>query len=212
MGVREALRRFGTAEPDLSRVPRGWPAERVRQEKLVDGTELRLRPILPDDGVELQEALKRLSSRTRWLRFHAPIDHFSEDQLRHLVEVDHHNREAIVAEVREGWRHWQPVAVARWDRDLNRPDEAELAIVLDDAFQGRGLGVVLLSALAEIARDEEGIRVLTGDVIAENRAMLGLLERVGVVTERRSDGSVVHTRTWLVDPDDREPDPEGRLP
>lgn len=211
MGVREVLRRFGTAEPDLSRVPDGWPADRVQEMRLEDGTHVRLRPVLPDDGVELQEALKRLSPRTRWLRFHAPVDRFTDDQLRYLVEVDHHDREALVAEVRDGWRAWQPVAVARWHRDLNRPDEAELAIVIEDEYQGRGLGLVLLTALAEIARDEENICVLTGEVIAENRGMLGLLERVGVATERRGDGSVVHTRTWLVEPDDRE-DLEGTLP
>lgn len=195
-------RSFGTRQVDLEAVPAGWPSHRIRRTELASGTQLRIRPALPDDGVELQEGLKRLSERTRWLRFHAPVDHFSDAQLRHLVEVDHHDQEALVAEVREGASRWQPVAVARWYRDAARPDEAELAIVVEDAFQGRGVGRRLLDALVAVARDEAGIRVLTGEVLAENRGMLGMLEHVGVRTDVAPEGTVVHTRTWLVDPGD----------
>ena len=180
-------------------VSEDWPSERVRVLALASGTEVRFRPAIPEDADHLREGLARLSERTKWLRFHAPVDRLNNEQVRWLVDVDHHDREALVAEVRVGLRRWQPVGVARWFRDPEIPAEAEIAIVVEDAYQGRGIGRRLLSHLADIARDEEGIEVLVGEVLAENRGMLAMLEQVGVRTEHRAEGAVVHTRTWLGD-------------
>ncbi|HEX9766762.1 MAG TPA: GNAT family N-acetyltransferase [Nitriliruptorales bacterium] len=197
--VRRRLREHGTPMADVADAPEGWPADRVTMMELASGTQLRIRPALPDDGVELQEGLKRLSERTRWLRFHAPVDHLTNAQLRYLVEVDHHDREALVAEVRVAVGNWQPVAVARWDCDRERPEQAEIAIVVEDAYQGRGIGRRLLARLAEVAV-EEGITLFTGEILAENRDMLAMLDHIGVATEATLEGTVVHTRTWLVNP------------
>lgn len=203
--TRSLVRRwFGTPEPDLSQLPDGYPAHRIVEDRLPDGTEVRCRPILPDDAVELRRGLERLSERTRWLRFHAPVHELSDAEVRMLVDVDHHDREALVAEVRTGsrWvpglRHWQPVGVARYAR--TGPEEAEVAIVVEDAWQGRGIGRWLLGRLVAAAR-EEGIRRLIGEVLAENQVALRLAEAPGLRVERHEDGTVVHLVAHLDEPD-----------
>lgn len=206
VGVGRLLRHHGTPEPDLAAPPEGYPAHRVRDTELPDGTPVRLRPIVPDDALELRAGLKRLSERTRWLRFHSPVSDLPDDQLRHLATVDHHDREAIVAEVQVD-RCWQPIGVARFDRTGEA--EAELAIVVEDEYQARGVGGLLLDHLIEAAR-EEGIDRLLGEVLAENRAVLGLLSGRGVALDAVREGTVLHTTTWLVEPPADEPAPPAR--
>jgi GNAT superfamily N-acetyltransferase len=77
-------------------------------------------------------------------------------------------------------------------RDVDDPTHAELAITVLDRWQGRGLGRVLLDAVADRARDE-GITCLTAEVLSENRPMLGLLRRAGPVTlDREGDTTIAH--------------------
>ncbi|MDX1511892.1 MAG: hypothetical protein R3249_11135, partial [Nitriliruptorales bacterium] len=72
-------------------VPEDWPSERVREIELASGTEVRFRPAIPEDAEHLREGLARLSERTRWLRFHAPVDRRNNEQVRWLVDVGHHD-------------------------------------------------------------------------------------------------------------------------
>lgn len=187
---------LGTPEPDLADAPSGYPHERVSEGRLSDGTALRIRPILDEDGPELRAGLRRLSERTRWLRFHAVIHDFTDETLQRLAQVDHHAREALIAEVKvgsrvvPGARHWQPVAVARWEP--LEPGEAEFAIVVEDAYQGRGIGGRLLAALAEAARSE-GLGTLRAEVLAENRGAVELFRRMGPLAVEH-DGTVLHVR------------------
>lgn len=140
---------------------------------------VRVRPVELDDGPALQAGLACLSPRSRWLRFHQPIRRFTPEQLRALVEVDHHDREALLAEIELPDGAWQLIAVARYAR-VPSPEapRAELAVVVGDRWQRRGVARMLVERLAALAL-ERGIAAFEGELLTENRPMLQFLRDVG---------------------------------
>jgi GNAT superfamily N-acetyltransferase len=123
-----------------SEYPAHWEADVV----LRDGRPCHLRPIRPDDSARLVEFHSRLSAETIYFRFFAPYPELSERDVTRFVNVDYTDRVALVAT--EGG---ELIAVARFDR-LN-PRDAEVAFVVRDDHQSRGLGAVLLEHLAAAA-------------------------------------------------------------
>jgi RimJ/RimL family protein N-acetyltransferase len=157
----------------------------VRAERLTlrDGTRVDVRPIRGDDRARLQRAFDRLSAESRRRRFLVPMARLSSAMLTYLTEVDHHDHEALVAldpATGEG------VGVARFVRLRGRREAAEAAVTVADAWQGRGLGTLLVELLAQRARDE-GVRRFTALLLADNDDMLDLLARLGAlrVVDRR---------------------------
>jgi GNAT superfamily N-acetyltransferase len=129
--------------------------------------ELLLRPIAPDDKELLVAGLGRLSDRSVYQRFLSPKPRLSSSELRYLTEVDMLDHYALVAVLAK--RPDLLVAVGRWVRDDERPWEAEVAIVVADDLQGRGVGRTLGTALADAAI-ERGVRRFTATMLPENRA------------------------------------------
>jgi GNAT superfamily N-acetyltransferase len=145
--------------------------------QLRDGATIILRPIRAADRDQLLDGFERLSPESRYRRFLVPVDELPERMVRYLTEVDHHDHEAIVAlDPVSG----HGVGVARFVRRADRPDVAEAAVTVADDWQGRGLGTLLLDALAARGR-EEGIATFTGTLLATNREMLDVLRRVARV-------------------------------
>ncbi|WP_051324118.1 GNAT family N-acetyltransferase [Candidatus Solirubrobacter pratensis] len=108
-----------------------------------------------------------------------------------FAEIDHVDHEAIGALAdRAG------VGVARYVRDTDRPHMAEAAVVVIDAWQGRGLGAKLLRRLCARAT-ENGIRVFTATLLASSDAMLALLSRLGAVEVRRREGPAIEVDVEL---------------
>jgi len=142
---------------------------------LADGTPVVVRPIRPADGPLLQEGLRRLSDRTRYLRFHAPRGDFSPEELRALTDVDGETHFALAAFTPRSHRM---VAVGRFVRGAAAAAEAEIALVVGDALQGKGLGGLLLSRLRDAALERNVTRFI-GTVLEENRAMRHLLRKFG---------------------------------
>jgi GNAT superfamily N-acetyltransferase len=137
---------------------------------LRDGSRVRIRQGVPGDRELLIRGFERLSPDSRYRRFLVPMVALREDQIDQLTDVDHRDREAIIAldEAGEG------IAVARYVRDPDRPDAAEVAVTVIDDWQGRGLGTLLLDMITARAR-EEGISVFTALMLAANTEMLDLL-------------------------------------
>jgi acyl-CoA synthetase (NDP forming) len=102
------------------------------------------------------------------------------------VEVDHHDREAFVAELGD-----RLIAVGRYERLGPAATEAEVAFVVEDAHQGRGVGSVLLEHLAEAARDA-GISRFVAEVLPQNGVMLRVFADAGYQVRRRYTDGVVH--------------------
>ena len=136
-----------------------------------------LRPVRPDDKWLLAEGFARLSAESRYRRFLAPIPELSEEQLRYFTEVDHHDHEALAALDPVTGRG---VGIARFVRLVDRSQVAEAAVTVADDWQGRGLGTLLLEALAQRAR-EEGVSTFTALLLATNREMLEVLEHIARV-------------------------------
>lgn len=150
---------------------------RAREAALADGTRVLFRPIVPGDKAMLQEGLTRLSEESRYLRFFSSIDHFSERQLRYLTEIDYVNHYAWVAILADS-PELPGIGVARWVRLQGRPEIAEGAVVVVDAFQGRGIGKTLLW-LAAYSAIERGIRAFQMYTLGDNAKVLRLLEELG---------------------------------
>jgi len=142
-----------------------------RELALADGTSVLVREIRPEDAPALQRLVGRLSEQTIHLRFFGPMKQLSDKQARYFAEVDGKNRYALVALDPEDEE--EIVAVVRYDRESST-DRAEYAALVEDRFQGRGLGFGLTRALVEAAR-ERGIRDFEALVLPENRGMLRLL-------------------------------------
>ncbi len=153
---------------------------------LSDGTTVQLRPIRPADAPGIVAMHSRFSERTRYLRYFSPYPRIPERDLRRFVNVDHHDREAFVVLVSD-----QIVAVGRYERLGPAATEAEVAFVVEDAYQGRGIGSVLLEHLADAAR-RVGIPTFVAEVLPANNAMLRVFADFGYQVRRQFADGVVH--------------------
>lgn len=154
---------------------------------LKDGSTLHLRPIRLDDQERLLGLFYRLSPHTVYLRFHHVMTQMPADEVRRFCTVDYDNTFALVATLGEDTDE-RIIAVGRYYR-LPRGDSAEVAFVVEDAHQGRGIGTHLLEQLAAIAR-EKGIRLFEAEVLAENEQMMEVLKDMGFRTDRQLDYGV----------------------
>jgi len=161
--------------------PGAWEADVV----LADGGTVHVRPIVPSDADALVDLHGRLSERSRYLRFFGPYPRIPQRQLDRFTIVDHHDRVAFVALLGD-----QVVAVGRYDRLRGGPS-AEVALVVDDDHQGRGLGSILLEHLAAAAR-ERGLGRFVAEVLGENGQMVRVFRDAGYRVSRAIEEGVLH--------------------
>jgi GNAT superfamily N-acetyltransferase len=159
--------------------------------RLADNTLLYLREIRADDKERLLASMDCLSEKSRQRRFLGPKHTLSPRELRYLTEVDGRDHYAIVAvdPVTD-----DIVAVGRWVRLVSDPADAEAAIVVCDALQGKGLGKELARRLADAAR-ERGIERIHASMLSDNPPAHALMR---VIAERLSDGGHDHGVRELV--------------
>jgi RimJ/RimL family protein N-acetyltransferase len=154
---------------------------------LRDGTRVHMRPIRPADAPRLVALYDRLSRDTRYQRFFSVMRRLPPDWACFLAEVDYRTRLALVVEGPD-----DPdtlIAVARYEQ-AGEPGTAEVAFVVQDGWQDRGLGTVLFRELLDAAA-ANGIERFRAWVLADNRRMLDLVERLGEVTRRSIEQGVV---------------------
>jgi acetyltransferase len=145
-----------------------------------DGVPVTIRPIRPEDAQIEREFVASLSADTRSLRFMGPLKELSAAMLARFTQVDYDREMALIATVDEMGCE-REIAVCRYA--LNADEHScEFAIVVAEAWQGRGLGRHLMARLIDIAR-ERGIRRMTGDILAANRGMLELAARLGFILD-----------------------------
>ncbi len=160
--------------------PREWEADVV----LTDGGTAHLRPMRADDADRLREFHARLSKETVYNRFFAYRPRLSDADVARFTQVDHVDRVALVAVL-----HGEIIGVVRYDRPEGST-QGEVAFVVEDAHQGRGLGPVLLEHLAAAGR-ERGVTSFRADTLPSNRAMLGVFRTAGFEVHRElADGYV----------------------
>jgi len=150
--------------------------------------EVTTRPVRDDDEPRFVRLWPRLSMETRYRRFHAPVHRLPREVVDRLVHVDHGAREAVVAVV-----GGEVIGVARYDRSPQDAGEAEFAVVVEDAWQGAGVGRQLLTALTALAATR-GVRTLTATVQADNDRMVRLVHRLLPGATLRPDSGVYTVR------------------
>ncbi|GAA4242713.1 bifunctional GNAT family N-acetyltransferase/acetate--CoA ligase family protein [Actinomadura meridiana] len=160
------------------RYPDQWEADVV----LSDGGTAHLRPIRPADGGLLRDFHSRLSPESIYYRFFSPRPTLSDRDVEHFTHVDHDRRVGLIATIGE-----EMVAVVRYDRIDS--GTAEVAFLVEDAHQGRGLGPVLLEHIAAAAR-ERGVRRFVASVLPDNRRMTRVFREAGFRAEQRYEEGV----------------------
>jgi RimJ/RimL family protein N-acetyltransferase len=154
---------------------------------LKDGSEVIVRQVRPEDKPLFVAGWERFGEESRYKRFMGHKRRLTMDELVRFTELDHVDHEAVGAldsRAREG------LGVARYLRLPKRPDVAEVAIAVIDAWQGRGLGRVLLRRLTARAA-ENRIHKFTASLFTDNRAMLALFQRLGEVRVIGGEGRVL---------------------
>lgn len=161
--------------------------------RLPDGTPVLIRPLTSADAEELKRGLEHLSPQSAYRRFLGTPPALNATTLRYLTDVDHTNHEALgAADPSTG----HGIGIARFVRSTEAPTHAEIALAIADAWQARGLGTLLLDALATRARTV-GITTFTGLVLADNIGMLKLFERLGPTTHHPAGAGTVEVVTEL---------------
>ena len=165
----------------------GVVARFPRQVKLRNGMRVRMRAIRPDDESRLVQLYDALSQDSRYHRFFTVMRRPPPDWARYLANVDYVRRLALVVEAPRDPQAL--IAVARYEA-TTQADCAEVAFVVQDTWQNRGLGTVLFRELLEAASNN-GITRFCAWVLADNRRMLDLICRLGEVRRRTLEQGVV---------------------
>ncbi len=161
---------FGDLPGEYPREYEGWTT-------IGDGSEVFLRPIKPTDGPLLVEGFHKLSPRSIYLRFLSPLRDLPEKWVYQFTHVDYRNDFALVATIHERGLE-SIIAVGRYAQNPTT-GRAEVAVVVRDDWQRRGLGKALLLRLMEIAR-ENRITRFEAFIDKDNFIVIGLISSLGV--------------------------------
>ena len=178
---------MGTSEPPTPQ-PEQIPREFDRQVVLRDGAHVWFRAIRPDDEARLVDLYGRLSQHTAYQRFFTVMKRLPPDWAHFFANVDYRTRLAVVAE-REHEGRVELIGVGRYEAS-DEEAAAEVAFVVQDGWQGRGLGAILLDDITR-AGEARGIRRFRAYVLADNHRMLELLTRFTEVLDRQLEDGVV---------------------
>jgi len=160
---------------------------------LPDGGRILIRRVEPGDAPMIRAAFEHLADVSRYRRFLSPIEHLSREQLDYLTHVDHDRHEALGAlDASTG----EGLGIARYVRDPRDATQAEVAVTVADAWQGRGVGAALAERLAARAR-AAGVERFTARLLIGNHAARRLLERVAEPIGEREDGGTVRVTARL---------------
>jgi acyl-CoA hydrolase/GNAT superfamily N-acetyltransferase len=161
--------------------PRGvYPWEESRHERLPGGEEVLVRPVRITDERHLQELFYRLSDESTYRRFMAYKRVHSHEDMQRLVDLDSEQNMALVVCVPDAAGE-DIVAMARYDVTL-ATNLADIAFVVRDEWQGKGIGTLLLTRMCEIAR-ARGLSGFTADVLRTNRPMISVFQKSGLTLE-----------------------------
>ena len=149
---------------------------------LRDGRAAHLRPIAADDAAAIVEFYSRVSDESKYFRFFAPYPTLSDKDVKRFTQVDHDRRVAFVMTLGENI-----IATGRYDAIDD--EEAEVAFLVEDAHQGRGVGQLLLEHLAQAGRERD-IRRFVADVLPANSRMLQIFREMGYHVEGTLDAGV----------------------
>ncbi|MFD7494391.1 GNAT family N-acetyltransferase [Streptomyces sp. NPDC059832] len=169
--------------------PDHWEADVV----LRDGGTARIRPITTDDAERLVSFYEQVSDESKYYRFFAPYPRLSDRDVHRFTHHDYVDRVGLAVTIGGEF-----IATVRYDRidERGRPasapaDEAEVAFLVQDAHQGRGVASALLEHIAAVAR-ERGIRRFAAEVLPANNKMIKVFRDAGYTQQRSFEDGSVH--------------------
>jgi len=168
------------------------PKELTTTMLLNDGTKVKFRPIHPTDMTKMRDLLYKLSEGTVYYRFGWNIKKFSQKQIQNFVYVDHRKEVAIVGTV-PGAAEEEIIALSGYYLD-EKTNRAEVALVVLDEWQNRGIGTFMLKYLAQIAQ-KNGIRGFTAEIHVTNRKMQTVMHKLSGKVESSLDDLVFSMRS-----------------
>ncbi|MDG9717613.1 bifunctional GNAT family N-acetyltransferase/acetate--CoA ligase family protein [Streptomyces sp. DH24] len=183
---------------DRHEYPAHWEADVV----LRDGGTARIRPITVDDAERLVSFYEQVSDESKYYRFFAPYPRLSAKDVHRFTHHDFVDRVGLAATVGGEF-----IATVRYDRigadgtPASVSDEAEVAFLVQDAHQGRGVASALLEHIAAVAR-ERGIRRFAAEVLPANSKMIKVFTDAGYTQKRSFEDGVVRLEFDL-EPTDR---------
>jgi ribosomal protein S18 acetylase RimI-like enzyme len=163
-------------------------AHYAERQQLRDGASLEVRALRPEDEAGMLAAIERTGVQSLQRRFFVMKREFSEKERNFFMKVDFTNHVALVAVAQEDGK---PTIIGGGRYIVFEPQRAEMAFVVVDAWQGRGIGSILMRHLIKIAGDS-GLTELTAEVLPENAAMLKVFGKFGFKPDRRRDPQTVH--------------------
>ena len=158
------------------------------RELLRDGGEIEIRALRREDEADMLAAVGMTSAQSLQRRFFVMKRHFSDKERAFFMDIDFKNHVAIVALAAEAGRK---VIVGSGRYIVFEPGRAEMAFVVIDAWQGRGVGSILMRHLVKIAGDS-GLKELTAEVLPENTAMIKVFGKFGFSPAPRRDPQILH--------------------
>ena len=177
-----------------------YPAEISSQQSFKADTNVRFRAIKPSDEEEMRRLFYRFSDESVYYRYFSPIKTMPHAKMQEYVNVDFSQVLSIVGLVGEpGQGHI--IAEARFVKETNRP-WAEVAFIVDEAYQGIGVATYLYQTLIRLAKDR-GIQGFTADVLSSNKAMMKVFEKGGAIVKAQLEYGIYH----LTIPFDAKPSP-----
>ena len=161
---------------------------------LPSGAQIPVRVVRPADASALQRLHGRCSERTIYLRFFGSMEELSEEKARHFASVDGADHFGLVALDPEDPD--EIIAVVRYDREPPGDERAEYAALVEDRWQGLGIGTALTRRLIEAARDK-GVRFFHALVKGKNTRMLAVLRHLDLPERELREGSVKSVEVGL---------------
>ena len=158
------------------------------RELLRDGSQIEIRALRREGEADMLAAIERTSAQSLQRRFFVMKRYFSEKERAFFMDIDFKDHVAIVALAEESGRK---IVAAGGRYIVFEPGRAEMAFVVIDAWQGRGIGSILMRHLAKIANDA-GLQELTAEVLPENAAMRKVFEKFGFRHAARRDPQTLH--------------------
>ena len=168
-----------------------YPADIAEQHTFNGGTTVRFRAIKPSDEEEMRRLFYRFSDKAIYYRYFTPIKTMPHEKMQAYVNVDYKDVLSVVGLVGPPGQG-RIIAEARFARHREKP-YVDVAFVVDEAYQGKGIATYLYRMLARLAR-QRGARGMTADVLATNQAMLKVFEKGGdPVKSHYEDGAYALT-------------------
>lgn len=163
-------------------------ADYTAHERLGDGTGIEIRALRREDEADMLTAVGRTGAQSLQRRFFTMKRHFSDKERAYFMEIDFTSHVAIVAVADEA-AHEVIVGGGRYV--VFEPGRAEMAFIVIDTWQGRGIGSLLMRHLIGLA-DKAGIEELTAEVLPENAPMLKVFGKFGFRPAPRRDPQAIH--------------------